>query len=147
MIGVLPIPTAPQGLAGRPHFRATWTQTYCQHNQPLIQPGSSPTACGRDESGWCSDVTSTHGAWRHAWVRFLLPGVSPGTFPHLSTTLSWHHCKQLSTRPAFLGGSFATRHGCNLFRLQFARLQFVHAHPIANDYNIYNMYILCKWPC
>ena len=21
---------------------------------------------GRDESGWCSDMTSTHGAWRHA---------------------------------------------------------------------------------
>ena len=29
---------------------------------------------GRGESGWCSDVTSTHGAWRHAGVRFLLPG-------------------------------------------------------------------------
>ena len=25
-----------------------------------------------DESGWCSDVASTHGAWRHAGVRFLL---------------------------------------------------------------------------
>ena len=30
---------------------------------------------GRGESGWCSDVTSTHGAWRHAGVRFLLSGV------------------------------------------------------------------------
>ena len=29
---------------------------------------------GRGESGWCSDVTSTHGAWRHAGVRFLLFG-------------------------------------------------------------------------
>jgi hypothetical protein len=28
----------------------------------------------RGESGWCSDVTSTHGAWRHAGIRFLLPG-------------------------------------------------------------------------
>ena len=27
---------------------------------------------GGDESGWCSDVASTHGAWRHAGVRFLL---------------------------------------------------------------------------
>ena len=27
--------------------------------------------CG-DESGWCPDVASTHGAWRHAGVRFLL---------------------------------------------------------------------------
>ena len=25
----------------------------------------------RGESGWCSDVTSTHGAWRHAGVRFF----------------------------------------------------------------------------
>ena len=31
----------------------------------------SRTACG-GESGWCSDVASTHGAWRHAGVRFLL---------------------------------------------------------------------------
>ena len=30
---------------------------------------------GRGESGWCSDVTSTHGAWKHVGVRFLLPGV------------------------------------------------------------------------
>ena len=29
----------------------------------------------RGESGWCSDVTSTHGAWRHAGVRFPLSGV------------------------------------------------------------------------
>ena len=29
----------------------------------------------RGESGWCSDVTSTHGAWRHAGVRFPLCGV------------------------------------------------------------------------
>ena len=29
---------------------------------------------GRGESGWCSDMTSTHGAWRHAGVRFLLFG-------------------------------------------------------------------------
>ena len=29
---------------------------------------------GRGESGWCSDVISIHGAWRHAGVRFLLSG-------------------------------------------------------------------------
>ena len=28
----------------------------------------------RGESGWCSDMTSTHGVWRHAGVRFLLTG-------------------------------------------------------------------------
>ena len=28
----------------------------------------------RGESGWCSDVTSTLGAWRLAGVQFLLPG-------------------------------------------------------------------------
>ena len=31
-------------------------------------------ACCRGESGWRSDWTSTPGAWRHAGVRFLLPG-------------------------------------------------------------------------
>ena len=30
---------------------------------------------GRGESGWCSDGTSTPGAWRHAGVQFLLSGV------------------------------------------------------------------------
>ena len=29
---------------------------------------------GRGESGWCSDMTSTHGVWRHTGVRFLLSG-------------------------------------------------------------------------
>ena len=28
---------------------------------------------GRDESGWGSDVSFAHKAWRHARVRFLLP--------------------------------------------------------------------------
>jgi hypothetical protein len=28
----------------------------------------------RGESGWCSDVTSIHGAWRHAGIRLFLPG-------------------------------------------------------------------------
>ena len=28
----------------------------------------------RGESGWWSDMTSTHGAWRHAGIRFLLSG-------------------------------------------------------------------------
>jgi hypothetical protein len=32
------------------------------------------TLQSRGESGWCSDVTSTHGAWEHAGVRFLLSG-------------------------------------------------------------------------
>ena len=34
----------------------------------------------RGESGWCSDVTSTHGAWRHAGVRFLLSGAEKDDF-------------------------------------------------------------------
>jgi hypothetical protein len=49
--------------------------------------GATSTHCSRTDKrirlrsrsimpGWCSDVTSTHGAWRHARVRFLLPGVS-----------------------------------------------------------------------
>ena len=28
----------------------------------------------RGESGWCLEVTSTHGAWGHAEVQFLIPG-------------------------------------------------------------------------
>jgi hypothetical protein len=32
----------------------------------------------RGESGWCSEVTSIHGAWRHARVRFLLSGIPLG---------------------------------------------------------------------
>ena len=42
------------------------------------QDYNNPLLCSwcRSESGWCSDVTSTHGAWRHAGVRFLLSGVS-----------------------------------------------------------------------
>jgi hypothetical protein len=32
----------------------------------------------RGESGWCLDVTSTHGVWRHAGVQFLLSGVPLG---------------------------------------------------------------------
>ena len=28
----------------------------------------------RGESGWCSDMTSSHGAWRHAGIRFLFSG-------------------------------------------------------------------------
>ncbi len=39
------------------------------------QAGSKLCQICRGESGWCSDVTSTHGAWRHAGVRFLLSGV------------------------------------------------------------------------
>ena len=40
----------------------------------------------RGESGWCSDMTSTHGAWRHAGVRFLLSGGWPiGLYHWLST--------------------------------------------------------------
>ena len=40
--------------------------------------------CGRDESGWCSDVTSTHGAWRHAGVRIPVPEL-PGITIHHQT--------------------------------------------------------------
>ena len=35
-------------------------------------PSRAPSTFGGGESGWCSDVASTHGAWRHAGVRFLL---------------------------------------------------------------------------
>ena len=54
----------------------------CQHfgyhfsiyNLSLHLPHFFLHLSSRGESGWCSDVTSTHGAWRHAGVRFLLSG-------------------------------------------------------------------------
>ena len=54
-----------------------WLPSFDQHDK---------VAC-RGESGWCSDMTSTHGAWRHAEVQFLLPGVylwtsQLDTYPH-----------------------------------------------------------------
>ena len=53
---------------GRPQSR---------ENQPLgkYQGLIVDITNSQGESGWCSGVTSTHGAWRHAGVRFLLPGV------------------------------------------------------------------------
>ena len=42
-------------------------------NYIRIVRGRAARFC-RGESGWCSDMTSTHGAWRHAGVRFLLFG-------------------------------------------------------------------------
>ena len=44
------------------------------HEKVVGLVGSGPLSDGRGESGWCSDVTSTHGAWEHAGVRFLLSG-------------------------------------------------------------------------
>ena len=38
----------------------------------------------RGGSGWCSGVTWTHGTWRHAEVRFLLPGILVARMPPAS---------------------------------------------------------------
>ena len=38
----------------------------------------------RGELGWCSGMTSTHGAWRHAGARFLLSGGQPHAVPGAS---------------------------------------------------------------
>ena len=67
---------------------ATSCATYCittQYTHSLDNFHSDMTAprcwkmqfanAGRGESGWCLDRTSTPGAWRHAEVQFLLPGV------------------------------------------------------------------------
>ena len=61
------------------HARAVWVGTQIPRYvsvQSLNQNREVRLYSGRGESGWCSDVTSTHGAWRHARVRFLLPGVA-----------------------------------------------------------------------
>ena len=63
-----------------------WSRRHATPFSPALLAGSGP--CGgaaeacqegsgfrcRGESGWCRDMTSTHGAWRHAGVRFLLSG-------------------------------------------------------------------------
>ena len=43
-------------------------------NLRLVAQRQNFVPLGRGESGWCLDVTSTHGVWRHAGVRFLLSG-------------------------------------------------------------------------
>ena len=50
----------------------------------MIRLNPSFFTCVRGESGWCSDVTSTHGAWRHAGVRVPLPEL-PGITKHHQT--------------------------------------------------------------
>ena len=62
--------------ARNPLYRASWPAGA----QLRAEPAPLPSAQGdRGESGWCSDMTSTHGAWRHAGVRFLLSG---GAWPN-----------------------------------------------------------------
>ena len=51
---------------GQVKQKMCWVRTMQQE-----EPGEKISLSG-DESGWCSDVASTHGAWRHAGVRFLL---------------------------------------------------------------------------
>ena len=46
-----------------------------RHHHHWNMPTATLTfQCGRGESGWCSDMTSTHGVWRHTGVQFLLSG-------------------------------------------------------------------------
>ena len=58
---------------------------------------TAKTQMGRGESGWYSNVTSSHGAWRHAGVRFLLLGDFK-TLPHRNCTLfeAVHFCEPLN---------------------------------------------------
>ncbi len=43
----------------------------CEH---AYLPQSLNGPVGQGESGWCLDMTSTHGVWRHTEVEFLLLG-------------------------------------------------------------------------
>ena len=55
----------------------------------------------RGESGWCSDMTSTHGAWRHAGVRFLLSGdVWPVVWPWLAGAPAHPHVRAAAAAKA-----------------------------------------------
>ena len=56
-----------------PHFLPCFAESgRCGGAAEACQEGAD-FRC-RGESGWCRDMTSTHGAWRHAGVRFLLSG-------------------------------------------------------------------------
>ena len=46
---------------------------FCNQVHMAMQNVTFLTA-SRGESGWCLDMTSSQGAWRHAEVQFLLPG-------------------------------------------------------------------------
>ena len=48
----------------------------------------------RGELGWCLDMISTHGAWRHAEVQFLLPGAwqSKSYLGEMGCILQTHPC-------------------------------------------------------
>ena len=65
-----------QAAAHQCRRRGGRVQAYSKTADVTAMPSSMLFLNGRGESGWCSDVTSIHGAWRHAGVRFLLPGVS-----------------------------------------------------------------------
>ena len=59
--------------------------------------GADISIASGDESGWCLDVASTHGAWRHAGVRFLLRRdfaylSSHGGYQALSGVAQWLAC-------------------------------------------------------
>ena len=57
-------------LGFEPMHLSTWSNVNANDNAFFENPLFS-----RGESGWCSDRTSTPGAWRHAEAQFLLSGV------------------------------------------------------------------------
>ena len=61
----------PGGSGGSGWIRRTFRVLYVKRKAT----GRRGSHLSRGESGWCSDETSTLGAWRHAGVRFLLSGV------------------------------------------------------------------------
>ena len=81
--------------------RPGWSGRHASPPSPALLTGSGPRggaakACQegfglrcRGESGWCRDMTSTHGAWRHAGVRFLLSGECMCPGPHPAACGGW----------------------------------------------------------
>ena len=78
-------PKCADGLHGRTQSAEAWVPwrvgpapwSLPVRELPAVQcaPAQQAQEC-RGESGWCSDMTSTHGVWRHTGVRFLLSGAA-----------------------------------------------------------------------
>ena len=94
--------------------------TVLTHGEVLSTPDAKATArtvqvprLSRGESGWCLDMTSNHGAWRHAGVRFLLSGAlcsKAGAHAFSASVAEWAATVRLvlavvcSILPGALGG-------------------------------------------
>ena len=90
------------------HVRLVFATGQAAHQRPSFSLDRSRPIFpqgGRGESGWCSDMTSTRGAWRPAGVRFLLSGGGWPNSPAINHDCGWgllsgSHRQASSCRPS-----------------------------------------------